>query len=218
MIINFRTIISFGEKNINYLLLKFKILLSAPHRDDIISGHTSGLFFGYSIFARYAYVSFVFYISALFIANKGDNPVNTFIGVYVLFISALGCGTQLAHAPSTGKAKDAANKVFAIINEQSTIDVREEKGFSKIEKGEIKLEDVDFRYPSKKSRVLRNLSMVIPATKKIALVGHSGCGKSTITNLLLRFYDISGGSIKIDDIDIRDYNTGDLRRQIGFVM
>jgi ABC-type multidrug transport system fused ATPase/permease subunit len=54
--------------------------------------------------------------------------------------------------------------------------------------------------------------LAIPATKKIALVGHSGCGKSTITNLLLRFYDVTGGSLKIDGIDIRDYNIGELRK------
>lgn len=48
--------------------------------------------------------------------------------------------------------------------------------------------------------------MKIPATKKIALVGHSGCGKSTIANLLLRMYDIAGGQLLIDGIDIRNYN------------
>jgi len=50
------------------------------------------------------------------------------------------------------------------------------------------------------------------------LVGHSGCGKSTITNLLLRFYDIQSGSINIDGVDIKDYNVKNLRRQIGYVM
>jgi subfamily B ATP-binding cassette protein MsbA len=62
------------------------------------------------------------------------------------------------------------------------------------------------------------MELKIPAYKKIALVGHSGCGKSTITNLLLRFYDINGGHIKIDGVDIKDYNTKALRQQIGFVM
>lgn len=60
--------------------------------------------------------------------------------------------------------------------------------------------------------------MVIPAKKKIALVGHSGCGKSTIANLLLRFYDVEGGSLKIDGKDIREYNISALRQQIGIVM
>jgi ABC-type multidrug transport system fused ATPase/permease subunit len=117
-----------------------------------------------------------------------------------------------------GKARDAANKVFEIFEEKSTIDVRDKKGFTKVEKGEIQLDKVDFRYPSKKEKVLNKINLTIPATKKIALVGHSGCGKSTITNLLLRFYDITGGSLKIDGIDIRDYDIGELRKQIGFVM
>jgi len=66
--------------------------------------------------------------------------------------------------------------------------------------------------------VLNELDLKIPATKKIALVGHSGCGKSTIANLLLRLYDVTGGKLLIDGIDIRDYNVKELRRQIGIVM
>jgi ABC-type multidrug transport system fused ATPase/permease subunit len=54
--------------------------------------------------------------------------------------------------------------------------------------------------------------MTIPANSKIALVGHSGCGKSTITSLILRFYELQGGSILIDGIDIRKYNICELRR------
>ena len=60
--------------------------------------------------------------------------------------------------------------------------------------------------------------MTIPAAKKIGLVGHSGCGKSTITNLLLRFYDIGSGQFLIDGKPIQDYNIAELRKQIGFVM
>jgi ABC-type multidrug transport system fused ATPase/permease subunit len=60
--------------------------------------------------------------------------------------------------------------------------------------------------------------MKVPANKKIALVGHSGCGKSTVANLLLRFYDVVDGSLMIDGKDIRSYNVGELRQQIGIVM
>lgn len=60
--------------------------------------------------------------------------------------------------------------------------------------------------------------MVIPATHKIALVGASGCGKSTITNLLLRFYNLNHGQILIDNHDIAEYDVRRLRKQIGFVM
>lgn len=60
--------------------------------------------------------------------------------------------------------------------------------------------------------------MTMPAHKKIALVGGSGCGKSTIANLILRMYDVMDGSLTIDGIDIREYNVNALRNQIGVVM
>ena len=66
--------------------------------------------------------------------------------------------------------------------------------------------------------MLNSLDLEIPAAAKIALVGHSGCGKSTITSLLLRFYNIQGGNILIDGQDIDNYNVHHLRRQIGYVM
>ena len=62
------------------------------------------------------------------------------------------------------------------------------------------------------------MNMKISSTRKIALVGHSGCGKSTIANLLLRLYDLTGGKLLIDGVDIRDYNVRELRKQIGIVM
>ena len=62
------------------------------------------------------------------------------------------------------------------------------------------------------------MKMPIPAGTKIGLVGHSGCGKSTITNLLLRFYDVQSGEFLIDGKPIQDYNISELRKQIGFVM
>ena len=62
------------------------------------------------------------------------------------------------------------------------------------------------------------MNLHIPATHKIALVGGSGCGKSTITNLLLRFYDINSGQVLIDGHKIEDYNIEKLRRLIGYVM
>ena len=88
----------------------------------------------------------------------------------------------------------------------------------KIDKGEIEFRKVDFKYPSRTQKVLNRFDMKIQATKKIALVGHSGCGKSTIANLLLSMYDINEGALLIDGKDIREYNVKELRNQIGIVM
>jgi ABC-type multidrug transport system fused ATPase/permease subunit len=92
--------------------------------------------------------------------------------------------------PSVKNARNAAKKIFEIIDEPSKIDSRETQGIKKIEAGAIEFKDVNFTYPSRTARVLKTFNMQIPAQKKIALVGFSGCGKSTITNLILRFYDI----------------------------
>ena len=82
--------------------------------------------------------------------------------------------------------------------------------------GEIKFENVTFGYHPNRP-ILKNLSVTIPAGKKIAIVGPSGCGKSTILRLLFRFYDVQEGRILIDDQDIREVSLQSLRKAIGVV-
>ena len=84
--------------------------------------------------------------------------------------------------------------------------------------GEIEFNNVTFAYPLKPEvNVLKNLSTKIEKGKVVAIVGHSGSGKTTISNLIQRFYDPNEGSITIDGIDLRDFNLTWLRRVIGFV-
>jgi ATP-binding cassette subfamily B (MDR/TAP) protein 1 len=218
IIMNYRTVVSFGEKNIQFLMKKYDDLLIEPNRLAVKNAHISGILFGYSMFARFAFIASVFYFGTLMIVNHGLAQENTFTGIQVLFMSAMGAGLAVSHAPSASKAKESANKVFAIVDEPSLIDVRSTEGIKKIERGEIEFDQVDFRYPSRKLKVLNKMDLKVPAYKKIALVGHSGCGKSTITNLLLRFYNIGGGHLMIDGKDISEYNIKELRKQIGFVM
>ncbi|QLB43166.1 ABC transporter ATP-binding protein [Mannheimia pernigra] len=85
-----------------------------------------------------------------------------------------------------------------------------------VTKGEIKFENVDFAYDVKKP-LLKDFNLTIKPGEKVGLVGRSGAGKSTLTNLLLRFYDIQGGSITIDGQNIRDITQESLRSQIGLV-
>ncbi len=85
-------------------------------------------------------------------------------------------------------------------------------------RGEIQFQDVWFRYPTRKGEwVLRNLNMRLRANETVALVGESGCGKSTVVQLLLRFYDVNKGRITLDGIDIRNYVVSDLRKAMGLV-
>ena len=82
--------------------------------------------------------------------------------------------------------------------------------------GEITFENVDFSYESNRS-ILHKLNLTVPAGKTVAVVGPSGSGKSTIGRLLFRFYDVNGGSLKIDGQDLRDITQKSLREQIGVI-
>ena len=84
-------------------------------------------------------------------------------------------------------------------------------------RGEIEFRNVTFTYPTKETPALRNISFKVEAGKSVALVGHSGSGKSTIASLLTRFYDIEEGEILLDGVNIREYRLSELRKQYALV-
>jgi len=84
-------------------------------------------------------------------------------------------------------------------------------------KGEIEFQDVSFRYPDAEDDVVRDVSFTASPGQTTAFIGSTGCGKSTVINLIPRFYDVTQGKILIDGIDVRDVRQSDLRDKIGFV-
>ncbi|MER2473351.1 lipid A ABC transporter ATP-binding protein/permease MsbA [Photorhabdus laumondii] len=103
----------------------------------------------------------------------------------------------------------------------SILDMEQEKDDGKLElkkaNGDIEFRNVTFCYPTKELPALQNISMYIPAGKIVALVGRSGSGKSTIANLLTRFYDVNEGHIFLDGHDLREYKLSSLRGQVALV-
>ena len=109
----------------------------------------------------------------------------------------------------------AAERVFDVLEVENKI-VDKKEALVKTEfTDSITIENVNFRYEDE--NVLKNFSLVVPKGKTVALVGQSGSGKSTIANLLTRFYDVNEGSIKMDGIDIKDINMKSLRNLMGLV-
>ena len=84
-------------------------------------------------------------------------------------------------------------------------------------RGDISFENVSFQYEEDAERVLNHINLNVPAGSYMALVGSSGAGKSTLCSLIPRFYDVTGGSVRIDGVDVRDVRLADLRNQIGIV-
>jgi subfamily B ATP-binding cassette protein MsbA len=112
----------------------------------------------------------------------------------------------------------AASRIFEVLDTHS--EVRERPGAAAIAplKRGIEFKDVSFAYDDGAGKtVLKNVSFGARAGQVIALVGLSGAGKTTLVNLLPRFYDVTGGSIQIDGVDIRDVTLKSLRQQIGIV-
>ncbi|PKE31514.1 lipid ABC transporter permease/ATP-binding protein [Rahnella sp. AA] len=103
----------------------------------------------------------------------------------------------------------------------SILDMEQEKDEGKLEvkrvKGEVEFQKVTFTYPGRDVPALRDISFALPEGKTVALVGRSGSGKSTIANLLTRFYDIQEGKILMDGHDLREYTLSSLRDQVALV-
>ena len=111
----------------------------------------------------------------------------------------------------------SADRVFEILDTEPEIRNAEDAVVLPPIKGDVKFEHVSFEYEADKP-VVKDVSLEVPAGTTVALVGHTGCGKTTLTSLLLRFYDIQSGRITVDGHDISEVTVRSLRNQIGQVL
>ena len=115
------------------------------------------------------------------------------------------------------RAGVAAERIDEVIRTNSTVNDPKEPVTEAEHRGVIHFNHVDFRYPGAKEDVLSDIDFLAEPGKITAIIGSTGCGKSTLVNLIPRFYDVTGGSIELDGHDIRDYTLSELRESIGFV-
>ncbi len=107
-------------------------------------------------------------------------------------------------------------RVKEILN--TTPDIQDGEALSSNKKGEIEFKDVSFAYNSNSPMVLSHIQLHIKPGETIAIMGTTGCGKSTLINLIPRFYDVLQGGVYVDGLDVRDYKKIDLRNKIGIVL
>lgn len=126
--------------------------------------------------------------------------------------------TQLAQVGNMMQTTAAsAERVFEFLEEEEEEEVKENPVDVSSLDGNVTFEHVSFGY-NEKQRVINDFSVEVKEGQKIAIVGPTGAGKTTMIKLLMRFYDVSGGSIKIDGYDVRDFKRSDIRQMFGMVL
>lgn len=116
------------------------------------------------------------------------------------------------------RASVSAGRINEVLEREPRIkDKKETKDFKEDKKGYVEFKDVSFHYPDADAEVISDISFTAKPGETTALIGSTGSGKSTIVNLIPRFYDVTGGEILVDGINIKDASQKDLRKRIGFV-
>jgi ATP-binding cassette subfamily B (MDR/TAP) protein 1 len=151
---------------------------------------------------------------------SGDLAIEAFFICFIaVTFGAQAAGGIFSHAPDMGKSKQAAESLKNLFDRVPEIDSWSEEG-DKLEnvQGALEFRDVHFRYPTRMSQpVLRGISLRFEPGEYVALVGASGCGKSTVISLLERFYNPQSGSILLDGQEISQLNLHNYRSQIALV-
>lgn len=214
---NIRTVVSLGKEDTFYE--KYVEALHGPTKRAMKKAHLQGISFGLS-------EAFMFFANAIafryggYLVMEGEMDLGEVMKVVLsILMGGFTLGQVSALAPDYEKAKVAAARLFKIFDRKSLIDSSSDNGLRPSSvTGSIQLRSVRFRYPTRQNiKVLRGLTLSVQKGQKLALVGGSGCGKSTVVSLLERFYDIEDGEVAIDGNNVRTLNIQWLRSHIGIV-
>ena len=213
---NMRTVASFARED--FILKQYAKKLEGPLTGIKKKSVYSGIMLGFSEFIRFAMYAIIFISGAYFVKNNGLSISDMFTALFGILWGIYGAGNTLGFMPELGGAHQAAIGLIQLLDTPSEIDINDTQGkITKPIKGEIVFENVSFKYPTRDQYVFKNLNLTVNAFDKVALVGSSGCGKSTVIQLILRFYDVVDGRILLDGEDIRKYDLKHLRQSIGIV-
>ncbi|MBM4763867.1 ATP-binding cassette domain-containing protein [Bacillus sp. B15-48] len=166
------------------------------------------------------YIFALIIVLSYFGISSFENPVE--IGVLYAFINYLDrffepVNQVMQRLSMYQQAIVAASRVFQLLDDQELAPGQSANSEIKIEEGKIEVRNVDFSYDGKRD-VLKNIEFTALPGQTVALVGHTGSGKSSIINLLLRFYEFDRGEILIDGVSIKNYSLNEVRTKMGLVL
>ncbi|KAG2346722.1 P-loop containing nucleoside triphosphate hydrolase protein [Suillus weaverae] len=190
-------------------------------RKSIATALWSNMLFALSQAMAFWVIALVFWYGATLVSRLEISTQSFFIALMSTVFGAMQAGNVFAFAPDVSSAKGAAGTIIRLLDSRPMIDAESTEGKSvpsETIKGHIQLENVHFSYPTRPGfRVLRGLSLIVEPGTYVALVGSSGCGKSTVIQLLERFYDPLSGQISLDGELIDKFNVQAYRRQLSLV-
>ncbi|XP_065439389.1 ATP-dependent translocase ABCB1-like isoform X2 [Chrysemys picta bellii] len=214
---NIRTVASLTSEDAFYE--RYNASLNGPYRDSLTKAPLYGLTYGIAQCANYFLDAAIFRFGAWLIANCYTNFENVFIAFSSVLYGVIDVGQSTSLAPDFGKAKVSSQRIFQLLDQKPLIDSYSEEG-TKLSQfdGNIEFRDIHFIYPTRpEAQVLQGLSVKVNKGQTLALVGSSGCGKSTSIQLLERFYDPMAGQVFADGFDTKSLHLQWLRSKLGIV-
>ncbi|XP_070326204.1 phosphatidylcholine translocator ABCB4 isoform X1 [Odocoileus virginianus] len=212
-----RTVIAFGGQKRE--LERYQKHLENAKRIGIKKAISASISMGTAFLLIYASYALAFWYGSTLVIAKEYTIGNAITVFFSILIGAFSIGQAAPCIDAFASARGAAYAIFAIIDNDPTIDSFSERGHKPDNiKGNLEFKDVHFSYPARPDvKILKGLNLRVESGQTVALVGNSGCGKSTVVQLVQRLYDPDAGRIIIDGQDIRTFNVKYLREIIGVV-
>lgn len=176
-----------------------------------------GLFTGGVTFLGYFTLALILVYGGYLVSNGGLSAGELTAFVLYTLMVAFAVGALSGLWTDFMKATGAARRVFQLLDRRPALEVADEP-VRRAMRGHVAFDHVSFAYPTRpETPALQEVSFEVEPGEKLALVGPSGAGKSTVANLLLRFYDPEAGAVRVDGVDLRDWDPDELRRHTGVV-
>uniref|UniRef100_A0A096LQ07 ATP binding cassette subfamily B member 1 n=1 Tax=Poecilia formosa TaxID=48698 RepID=A0A096LQ07_POEFO len=214
-----RTVYAFSGQKKEIAELKYHKNLEDAKSMGIRKAISANIAMGFTFLMIYLSYALAFWYGSTLIINNEYTIGSVLTVFFVVVIGVFAMGQTSPNIQTFASARGAAYKVYSIIDHNPTIDSYSQTGFKPdFIKGNIEFKDIDFTYPSRPDvKILDEMCLSVSSGQTMALVGSSGCGKSTTIQLLQRFYDPQEGCVSIDGHDIRSLNVSYLRGMIGVV-
>ena len=202
-----------------HLLREYHEKLGKQAAGNVVFNNISASLYATSQGLSMLIFALVFWYGGRLLLAQEYTVLQFFIVYSAIINGAQSAGAIFSFAPDMGEARDAAKLLKSFLNRMPKIDHWSPEG-KKIDRlaGRVELQGVRFTYPGRPDhRVLRGIDLTAEPGQFIALVGASGSGKSTVMQLLERFYDPTTGTVLVDDVNLQDYNLQDYRAQLAIV-